>query len=90
MHKLDYDALKTFFAAAPGAIQGHLNVAEIKRIALTTVMTSGAAAIVPALLASVTTIVAPQDAALAAAVVTIGREVYRRLGHGTTLPAHSL
>lgn len=78
----------SFLSEAPGAVAGHLNVPEIKRIALTTVLSSGGvAAVAPALLASVGTVVAPQDAALATALVTVASEVYRRLPHGTPAPA---
>lgn len=83
--------LKAFAEAAPGALAGHLNLAEIQRIAFTTLLSSGSvAAIVPALLGAVGTVVAPQDVALATAVITIVSEVRRRLDHGVALPAHQL
>jgi hypothetical protein len=83
--------LKWLVATAPGAIAGHLNVSEIQRIAFATLLSSGSlAAIVPALLASIGTVVAPQDVALATALITLYTEVRRRLNHGAQLPAHQL
>lgn len=80
--------IKSLLAEAPGALAGHLNVAEIQRIVLTTLLSSGGvAAILPALLASIGTIVAPQDVALATAAVTIVAEVRRRLGQGVVAAA---
>lgn len=79
-------ALVTLVAEAPGAIREHLNVPEIQRVALTAFLGGGAGAIVPALLSSVVTLVAPQDAALAAALVTLVFDVRRRLGQGAPAP----
>lgn len=89
MPKLNLAAVKSFVAAVPGALKGHLNTEEIGRIVVATAVTAGVSAIPGALLASVGSIVAPGDVALATALVTLGTEAYRRLGHGA-LPPHSL
>jgi hypothetical protein len=78
--------ITSFLAAAPGAIQGHLNTGELLRIVGSSLVTGGASAVLPAILASVGQVVAPGDAALATGLATVVVEVYRRLGHGTPAP----
>lgn len=77
-----------FLGAVPGAIAGHLNLAEVQRIAVATLLSgAGVAAIVPALLASVGTVIAPQDVAMVTAAITLVSEVRRRLPHGSPVVA---
>ena len=79
--------LSSFFAAAPGAIQAHLNVDEIFRIAVTALLAGGG--VYGVLFAEVThlpQIVKPADVSAATAVLAALSEIYRRLGHGAALP----
>jgi len=76
-------AVKRFLGPVPGSIVKHLNAGEIARIAATAAVTGGVSTVVPALVASIGLVVAPQDVALATAAVTVISETYRRLGHGS-------
>jgi hypothetical protein len=71
----------------PGAIQSHLNVSELLRIALTAlVMGGGSAAVLPALLGNLASFVNPLDVAMVTAWAAAFAETARRLGHGLPAP----
>jgi hypothetical protein len=77
-------AVKSFVAEAPGAVKGHLNPAEIQRIAVSAFLSSGSLyAVALALVTHLPAIVAPGDVALVTAAVSLVSEFYRRLNHGT-------
>lgn len=79
--------VKRFFAAAPGAIRDHLNVAEVLRVAVAALLAGGGVyGVLFAELSHLPQIVTPADAAAAAAVLTAISEIARRLGHGTLPP----
>jgi len=83
--------ISQFVGQVPGAIQSHLNVSELLRIAFTTALATGSAAgVLPALLSQVGAFVAAPDVALATAILTTIIEVIRRLGHGTAAPKLNL
>ncbi|GAC1475461.1 MAG: hypothetical protein NVSMB9_28060 [Isosphaeraceae bacterium] len=80
--------VKRFFRVVPGAIKNHLNVEELRRISLTSLLAGGGIfGVLQAVLQNTSSIVpAPQDAALAGAMLTVLLEVYRRLGQGEDPP----
>lgn len=79
--------LKKYFAEVPGSIRGFLNVNELVRVLMTSIVSGGGVlAVLQALAASAGTIFpAAQDAALAALLLTSLLEVTRRLQQGVSL-----
>jgi hypothetical protein len=76
--------IRRFFAAVPGSVHGHLNGAELLRIAATALSAGGGLlGVLEAVRLGVGAIFpAPADAALAALILTTILETLRRLGHG--------
>ena len=76
-----------FFAAAPGAIRGTVNVSELVRAGVVGVVTGGGVAGgIQAIAQDLPAIVVHSaDLPLAAAALAFGVEVYRRLSHGATV-----
>lgn len=76
--------LKAFFAAAPDTFRGFLNVAEIKRVALTALLSGATAGGVLYTLATTPTIHAdPELGSAIVALVVAAVDVYRRLQHSS-------
>jgi hypothetical protein len=79
--------LKDWIAAAPSAIQKHLNLTELARIATTAVLSgSGVFGVLEALAKSLPDWVAPGDVGIATGIMILAVETMRRLGHGEPLP----
>lgn len=78
------DRLRRFFAEVPGSIQGHLNSEELVRVVVTGLSAGGGALGFLELIRADAGVLfpAPNDAALATAVLTVILEVRRRLTHG--------
>lgn len=80
-------AVGKFFAAAPGAIRGHLNVQEAVRVAVVALLAGGGAwGVLAAELVHLPELVTPADAGMATAVAGLVVEAVRRFGHGAPLP----
>jgi hypothetical protein len=81
------DRVGRFFAAVPGSIQGHLNSEELVRVLVTGLSAGGGVlGLLELIRADVGVLFpAPNDAALASAVLTILIEIRRRLTHGAGL-----
>lgn len=78
-----------FFAAAPGAIRGHLNVNEAVRVAVVALLAGGGAwGVLAAELVHLPELVTPADAGVAAAAAALVSEAIRRFGHGAAPPAN--
>jgi hypothetical protein len=79
-----FDRLCRFFAAVPGSIKGHLNTEELVRVLMTGLSAGGGVlGLLELLRADVGVLFpAPNDAALAATVLTLLLEIRRRLTHG--------
>ena len=76
-------SILSFLGTAPDALKGHLNLAELIRIAVTTAVAGGGAyEVFRALAESIDAWVAPGDVGLATAVCVLVLEVWRRLGQG--------
>lgn len=83
-----FAAVKSFLAAVPGSLKGHLNSAELIRIGVTALTSGGGVlGLLVALQGAVGTLAPAPDAALASAVLTVLVEVARRLQHGAPAPA---
>ncbi len=78
-----------FVGPAANSIKGHLNVVELIKVAISAVASGGGVlGILQAALPAIGLIFPlPQDAALAAAVLTAIGEVIRRLSHGGPPPS---
>lgn len=76
-------SILAFLGSAPDAIRGHLNVSELIRIAVATVLAGGGVyEVVRSLAASIEQWVAPGDAGLATAAFVLVLEIWRRLKQG--------
>lgn len=75
-----------FVGPVPGAIAGHVNVPELVRCLVTSVMSGGVTvASLWAVGAQYPSYLSPADVPLAAATITFLGELFRRLGHGTAI-----
>jgi hypothetical protein len=75
-----------FLGTAPDALRGHLNLTELVRIVVATVLAGGGAyEVVRSLAANIAQWVAPGDVGLATAAFVLIIEVWRRLNHGDTV-----
>lgn len=83
-----FDAVRRFIAAAPGAIEGSLNVDELLRVVASTVVAGGG---VQAVIYSITqnqyAIFGRGDAALGSAALVFAYEAWRRFRHQDNSPA---
>ena len=81
------DRLSRFFAEVPGSIQGHLNSEELVRVVVAGLSAGGGVLGCLEMIRSDAGVLfpAPNDAALATAVITVILEVRRRLTHGAKL-----
>lgn len=86
--KLVITLIEDFFAPASGSLKNHLNVSELVRVLITSVLSGGGVlGFLGALLPSLGLIFPiPQDAALATGVLTAVSEIIRRLSHGAAPP----
>ena len=76
-------SILSFLGTAPDALKDHLNVAELIRIAVTTVLAGGGAyEVFRALAGSIDQWVAPGDVGLVTAICVLVLEVWRRLRQG--------
>jgi cobalamin synthase len=78
------DSVRDFLGAVPGAVKNHLNTEELARITLTAVVAGGGifGILEAVMMAAGSIFPAPTDAALAATILAVVLEVFRRLQHG--------
>jgi hypothetical protein len=86
-----FGVIGDFVGPAANSIKGHLNIAELVKVAISAVAAGGGVmGILNAALPAIGLIFPlPQDAALASMILTAIGEVIRRLSHGTPPPSPS-